>query len=679
MQRRAECRLGLGVSLALLMFGCSGSTSSGPSLDLAADNPAMAAIDTAWGAAQGQGLSSPAQAQAVLAAMQADPRFVESGISSDNTVWGRFKDGVIYAVGTNDAELQEAVPAGSLARVPVRSAPFPQAPALPAWSAMAAPASAPAPRELPGAAKAYVFSSVETARNVPTTALATELAAAGYTVVAGTGRFSDWQGVNGAGVLFSASHGGNVPVPGYGETYFVSSGELFTGGNVQESLVTSLSQGHLVIFTLKVVDSATTSHLEKRYAFDSHFLTSIAPPTMFAPNSLMLLEACSGMSAPGVQFGEALGKGCGLTVYGGWSIPIFDTRANETTSFFFDRALGLNQFAPVDPSYPPPGDWGAIMATMATTSRASDGSSTLNQSIEEDGAISKFTFWGVSPMTVSLTTLIPSISDYSIAVKAGTVTLQGSFGSDQGTVTLDGAPLTVITWAKGSIKVTRPTADLGQLQVVSPTGLLSNTRVYESLSIALAPLAPTLDVGGQRSFTVSATHGDTLPSGGSYLWTVSGSSGGHVSAATTSSPGVTYTAGTVGGTDTLSVEVYDASSTLVAQASTSITVNSLPEHFTDVESCGAAGRFSGTYTLIPSSNPPAYNATWDNGAFGTVTVVKWQGGTDGVVLHRVDDPGSVSSGYTDTCTGTLGSNGVTGTVTIPTNQGVTECLWTAAW
>jgi hypothetical protein len=684
MWRKNQHGLGLGVALALLISGCGGggkgSPSSGPSLDLAVDTPAMAAIDVAWAEAQAKHLSLPAQAQAVLAAMRADSRFVESGISSDNTAWGRFKDGVTYGVGTNDADLQGKAPAAALARVSAGAPPFLRFPALPAGFATAAQASAPAAGELPGAAKAYVFSSLETARAIPTATLSSGLATAGYTVVAGTGRFSDWQGVNGAGVIFSASHGANVPVPGYGETFFITTGERFTGGNVEANLVAALSQGHLVIFTVDVLDSAGTWHKEDQYAFDSHFLTSIASPTMFAANSLMFLDACSGMSVPGVDFGTALGKNSGLCLYGGWSTPVLTTMANETASFFFDRALGLNRFAPVDPSSPAPGDWGAILATMAATTRASDGSSTLNKSVQ-DTEISTFSFWGVAPLTVQLTTLIPSLSGYSIAVKAATVTLQGSFGSDQGTVTLDGAPLTVLSWSKGSIQVNKPTADRGQLQVISPTKLLSNTFPYESLAIALAPLAPTLDIGGQQRFTVSASNGSTLPSGASYVWTVSGTSGGQVSAGTTTSPEVTYTAGTVAGTDALGVGVYDAGSTLVAQASTSITVqaNTPPEHFTDVEGCGAAGRFSGTYTLIPSSNPPVYNASWDNGAFGKVTVVKWQSGTDGVVLHRVDDPGSVAPGYTDTCTGTLGRNGVTGTVSIPTNQGVTVCTWTAAW
>ena len=171
--------LGSAVALALGLLGCGGgggsSTASGPVLDLAADQTAMTAIETTWISAQGKGLSLADQAKAVLAAMQqAGSGFVDSGISSDNTVWGRFKDGVTYAVGTNDKDLEGVTLVPSPAIVQTSSA-----------TALAMVALAPASGDLPGAAKAYVFNAVEAARGVPAAAVASNLSAAGYTVVTG--------------------------------------------------------------------------------------------------------------------------------------------------------------------------------------------------------------------------------------------------------------------------------------------------------------------------------------------------------------------------------------------------------------------------------------------------------------------------------------------------------------
>ena len=83
----------------------------------------------------------------------------------------------------------------------------------------------------------------------------------------------------------------------------------------------------------------------------------------------------------GAKFGRAIGQSCGLGLYTGWSNPVSFSASNESVSFFFDRALGLNQFAPVDPSDPPPGDWTAILATMATTPLVSGRGYNLNASL----------------------------------------------------------------------------------------------------------------------------------------------------------------------------------------------------------------------------------------------------------------------------------------------------------
>jgi len=511
----------------MLACGGGGSQPTSPVLSLSADQAAMTSVETTWGSAQGKGLSLKDQANAVLAAMQANPQFVASGISSDNTAWGRFEDGVTFAVATNDTDLEGVTLVPSVARVMTR-------PAMPRVSA----ASAPVAGELPGAANAYVFNAVEVARGVPATAVASNLRAAGYSVVAGTGLLTEWLTVNDAGVLFSCSHGGNVTIPGFGETYFVSSGQTFSAGDTLASLVAPLSQGHLVVWDLTIIDAPwnptgpNPSHMEKHFGFDSHWLTTFGSPRMFAKNSMMLLEACDGMSPSGLQFGTALGQSCGLSLYGGWSLPVHTSDGNETTSFYFDRALGLNQFAPIDPSGPPPANWASILVTMGSTARASGQGYDLNQSDEGSLGISLFSFVPITPPGSSLTTIIPSIASNSLDSTNDVVTLLGSFGSDQGSVTLNGTPLTVKSWTDGTITVAPPSTT-GNLQVLSPASLKSNLSPYNGnpwIGTWVGSITSTCGYySGPLTYTITSTGGSGLLftlSGGfnSYAGTYSGNS-----------------------------------------------------------------------------------------------------------------------------------------------------------
>ena len=600
MKMRSLHFAGLAIILALALVGCGGgggsaSGTSTPVLNLAADNTAMTAIDAVWSSAESQNLAPAAQAKAVLAAMQQpNSGFVDSGISSDNTVWGRFKDGVMFAVGTNDVDLEGVTLVPSTARV--------QTPATPAPAAAVAPASG----DLPGTAKAYVFNAVEPARQVPATAVASNLGAAGYAVTTGTGLLTEWMAVNGAGVVFSCSHGSGLPSEA-GETYFVSSGTTFTGSETEASLVGQLSLGHLMVFDIKIFDAPLSSpppipyHKEKHFGFDSYWLTTFGSPHMFAQNSMMFLEACEGLSPAGGRFAEALAQSCGLGIYGGWSMPIDTEDGNESTSFFFDRALGLNLFPPVDPSNPPPGDWSAIRATMASTARASGKGYNLDAGDPEGGCT--FSFYKVDS-NLTLTTLIPSISSYSLDLTNNLITLKGSFGSQQGTVLLAGNFLTIQSWTVSAITVTLPTTAKGNLLVTSPQGLKSNLFPYTG------PQAPTLTPASANLATPQQTAAFSVALSGydssalTYKWGPSAygtltDGCGHTGATVTcqGTPTVTYAlTGTTlpDDVDNFAVQVLDAGGNSLGTTCASVS-------FYPTTLCRFTGGFSGN--LIQDGNP----------------------------------------------------------------------------
>jgi len=573
----ATGKLLAGLLLLAALAGCggsSGSTPAGVPYDQAGDDKAAAAVAAAWNASAGQ--SSTAQAQAVLAAMQADPQFASSGISSDNTVWGIFKDGTLFAVDTNDLDATVAASAQDV-RPRLRDA-----------------AATPKAGELPGSAKAYVFNALEPARGVPDQAIADNLLKAGYTVVYATGSLTDWQSVADAGLMFSAAHG--IPLPftaGQPEEFFLEASDVYTPGDT--TWAAQIHAGQLGTYLLHeyqapiVRGGPLPGYIEEtHYIMRSTFLTR---PGMFSANSLLVSEACDSLSTAGRAFASSLGA-LGLSVMGGWSKENVTLDANETSSFFFDRALGLNAFAPVDPGNPPPMDLASILTTMQNTSRASGAGSSLNISNLPNSLVSVFSFQDLGGS--GLTTLIPSIATTAVDVAAGTLTLQGSFGSDQGTVNLDTTALTVQSWAPDAITCAQPSAASGNLQVLSPLGLKSNLSPYSALLVQILPAAPTLNPGDAQTFTVSATAG-TLPAGASYQWSLTGN--GSIGASPTTVPSIGYTAGAAG-TDVLSVQVLDASSTLLAKASRSIKVQGNPFLGTWVGSVtSTCGYYSGQLTI----------------------------------------------------------------------------------
>lgn len=105
------------------------------------------------------------------------------------------------------------------------------------------------------------------------------------------------------------------------------------------------------------------------------------------------------------------------------------------------------------------------------------------------------------------------------------------------------------------------------------------TRVSATVAVVrkavLSPVSVVLSVGDQKTFAVSVPGG--LPANVHYLWSDVGGSGsiGGVNVVTTTVPQITYTAEQKG-TDTLSVQVADASNTLLATGSALIYVDPDP-------------------------------------------------------------------------------------------------------
>jgi len=200
---------------------------------------------------------------------------------------------------------------------------------------------------------------------------------------------------------------------------------------------------------------------------------------MFSTSSLLYNMACSG-AAPVASLATFFEIHSGLGVYLGWTNSVDHLDANENASFFFDRTLGLDMAAPIDPTDPPPSPWSTVYGLMSDTQHQDGTPSDMNVSHPTKIA-SNFMILNNPVTTTSLVTLIPSVSSANPDATTSTLTLDGYFGSDQGTVLLDGDYLTVKSWTQTTITTELPTGS-GTLVIHGPSTangyLKSNTLSY---------------------------------------------------------------------------------------------------------------------------------------------------------------------------------------------------------
>jgi hypothetical protein len=153
---------------------------------------------------------------------------------------------------------------------------------------------------------------------------------------------------------------------------------------------------------------------------------------------------------------------------------------------------------------------------MQNTNRASGVGYNLATSVHADtekSSIAVFAFQ--NPGGSALTTLIPSISGYTVDLPSNSLTLQGSFGSGQGSVTLDDDSLTVNSWSNSTITTVLPSASTGKLQVYSPLSLKSNKFPYTEPNSWIGTWAGSVSsscgyYSGPLTITISSTGGDGL-------------------------------------------------------------------------------------------------------------------------------------------------------------------------
>lgn len=182
----------------------------------------------------------------------------------------------------------------------------------------------------------------------------------------------------------------------------------------------------------------------------------------FAKNSFVFINACTSYNDP---FRLAcLSKGAG--VYVGWSQTIGDTPSYEVAKIVFDELLGSNVFVQQVPRQRP-FDWPAIYGALVSEHMDKPDAS------RPDSQLLYFT--NTTAGSGDFAILAPTVSQVQPAEKS--LTISGTFGTEQGTVTVGGAAANVTSWTSTSIVCDLPPAgDAGGSGdvVVTAKGLKSN-------------------------------------------------------------------------------------------------------------------------------------------------------------------------------------------------------------
>ena len=568
------------LGLVLAIAGCGGSGAGGSSQGLpplpvfvpgsvsdADRDAAYTTVETLFHTVRGQG-NAAAQ---IVAKMKTMKQFATAEVGASGDAIGWFTDGQMYAVFTSD---------------PMPTLPSFRAP-MPKVSRRAKPA------DLTNTPTAYLVNAFEPARADATPAIAADLTSRGYAVTMLPGKASDYEKISNAGLLFVHAHGlvstDNLRVNRF---WYATSEATTVQLNLEYKIY--LDKGTVATGSGDVLQPDGTTVTEHHYIVSDEFLHESG--MSFAQNATWISQACDSFNPTILNAVLDPSSGFpGVANYGGWTLPEDTNQSTPTSAFIFDRLLGINAVAPVDPSNPPPATFQQLRGLLLNTLRPSDGNP-YDESLDPTGTAF---FQMQSRAGSNVPTIMPVITGVQADSTAKTLTLSGYFGVDTGSIAIDDTPLAVHTWSETSVVVDLPTTPSGTLVATESGTLLSNGYQYSDLVLAMNPPGATLQPGGHQTFTVTATSG-TLPAGVKYRWTVLGTGsipGGSPFTTTTNS--INYTAPNVDTVDGLQVEILDASNKAITKTGAAITVGNESITYTvtgDPTSQGIPGFVDGTLT-----------------------------------------------------------------------------------
>lgn len=208
--------------------------------------------------------------------------------------------------------------------------------------------------------------------------------------------------------------------------------------------------------------------------------------------ALIYMDACS--SAAELIANACLSPDVGADAYIGWTRPVLDRYSTPTARFFFDRALGINQYEPVRSPPQRPFGVNAVLAAMKSLTR-------LDLPLDQSGITKNVIRVNIPPPAnePAISQLVVRYSDDTddILLRPGIESLKavdaqdklivtGHFGADPGTVSIGGAPLALkdIGWTSTRIECDLPDSATGPV-VVNTGDRESNPRRLAQWNLTL--------------------------------------------------------------------------------------------------------------------------------------------------------------------------------------------------
>jgi hypothetical protein len=403
----------------------------------------------------------------MLAFVSGLPQVSSSGLQVDPAlVWMTFNDGGEDLVLLNNVILparpvlrnvsSTAVGSGLKERAALQTA-------LPSTSNLSTAAEGPV--ELPMSSQARVFDGLGDGFASAAPEAFNFLSKNGYKVLDPDATIGAFRQVNGDGVFYIATHGGfwnrkhtfllwsTTPVdpncdpsdPHFGQ---VPCPDPKLPDDVKNDLATDVTADDL--YSDKLQDFMSTTH----YAATNNFIAKYWG--QFSDNAFVFFDAChSDGDDPAILSlrSELFAKNA--SVYAGWTSTVSSVFSRETAELVFDRLLGANEFCPEDGL--PCHDGQAIPPVFAQ--RPFDYTQVeidlQLHGLDTEGLESQLRF-EPNPQGSSFGLLAPTISNMQVDETMGAggqVTLNGTFGSDQGTVQVGGADANVVKWKANQIIV----------------------------------------------------------------------------------------------------------------------------------------------------------------------------------------------------------------------------------
>jgi len=443
---------GIAILLVALAAGCGGGGAGEGPADPA--NPVVVTpelrqqVMDAVGAqvdALPAGATVAASVATVAASMAGRPEFEAIGSSpADGVAWGRFPDGVVYAVDVSPDTVAE--PSDT---VVLRTA----------------------AGERTGIARgpAVLFHTLPSPHVDVAATIRPWLLAAGYSVNTGAGRqatIANLKAVRGVDLFYLGTHGLRVE-GGWAKPQWVALTAEEPTRQTQKLYAEDLADGSLVL-----VDRLFSTGRLRRYGFGAKF---VRDHMRFGANSLVYIDACS--SDPGVGFKGAC-LDAGASVYAGWDQEVHEYAVVRATPFMFDRMLCGNDPENANDGPPiRPFDYADAYAELKTRGWEQD---------EYGIAVLRFTegLGQAAWLRPSIECLRVDENPTGAAAGQSELVVRGSFGIDPGSgafsparsVTCRGEQLSVISWSPHEIHTSLPVSGPGSCGdvVVTVGGIRSN-------------------------------------------------------------------------------------------------------------------------------------------------------------------------------------------------------------